>query len=169
MRVINPTVIVAAVAFTVAGCASKPAPAPTPPPVVEAPPAPVVNSVVPGSLADFQAAAGDYVYFDYDQSSLSPEARATLERQAAWLKTYTGVKVLVGGNCDERGTREYNLALGARRASAARDYLVSLGVAGDRISTISYGKERPIDPMSSESAWSRNRNAHSALVSGAVS
>jgi peptidoglycan-associated lipoprotein len=168
MRVTFPTVMIAAVAFTVAGCASKPAPAPTPPPVVEAPPPPV-SSITPGSLADFQAAAGDIVYFDYDQSTLSPEARATLERQAAWLKTYTGVKVLVEGNCDERGTREYNLALGARRASAARDYLVSLGVSGDRLSTISYGKERPIDPSSSETAWSRNRNAHSAVVSGAVS
>ncbi len=169
MRVIIPTAMIAAVAFSVAGCASKPAPAPTPPPVVEAPPPPVSSTVVPGSLADFQQAAGDFVYFEYDQSTLSPEARATLERQAAWLKTYTGVKILVEGNCDERGTREYNLALGARRASAARDYLVSLGVPGDRLSTISYGKERPIDPSSNETAWSRNRNAHSAIVSGAVS
>jgi peptidoglycan-associated lipoprotein len=169
MRVIIPTAMIAAVAFSVAGCASKPAPAPTPPPVVEAPPPPVTSTVVPGSLADFQQAAGDFVYFEYDQSTLSPEARATLERQAAWLKTYTGVKILVEGNCDERGTREYNLALGARRASAARDYLTSLGVSGDRISTISYGKERPIDPSSNETAWSRNRNAHSAIVSGAVS
>jgi len=169
MRVTFSTVMVAAFALGVAGCASKPAPAPTPPPVVEAPPPPVSSAIVPGSLADFQAAAGDFVYFDYDQSTLSAEARAVLERQAAWLKTYTGVKVLVEGNCDERGTREYNLALGARRASAARDYLVSLGVAGDRLSTISYGKERPIDPSSSETAWSRNRNAHSSIVSGAVS
>ncbi|MET0545947.1 MAG: peptidoglycan-associated lipoprotein Pal [Caulobacterales bacterium] len=161
--------MVAVVGLTVAGCASKPAPAPTPPPVVDNTPPPVSSSVLPGSVADFQQSAGDFVYFDYDQSTLSPEARATLERQAAWLKSYSGVKILVEGNCDERGTREYNLALGARRASAARDYLVALGIPGDRISTISYGKERPIDATSSESAWSRNRNAHSAIVSGAVS
>jgi peptidoglycan-associated lipoprotein len=152
-----------------AACVSEPAPAPTPPSVVENTPPALASSALPGSVADFQQSAGDFVYFDYDQSTLSPEARATLERQAAWLKSYPGVKVLVEGNCDERGTREYNLALGARRASAARDYLVSLGVAGDRLSTISYGKERPIDPTSSETAWSRNRNSHSAVVSGAVS
>jgi peptidoglycan-associated lipoprotein len=169
MRTTYLTAMIAAVAFSIAGCASKPAPAPTPPPVVETTPPPITSSVLPGSVADFQQSAGDFVYFDYDQSTLSPEARATLERQAAWLKSYPGVKVLVEGNCDERGTREYNLALGARRASAARDYLVSLGVAGDRLSTISYGKERPIDPTSSETAWSRNRNSHSAVVSGAVS
>lgn len=123
----------------------------------------------PGTIADFQANAGDRVFFETDRFDLSADAQAVLQRQAAWLQAYPGVQIMVAGNCDERGTREYNLALGARRASAARDYLVSLGVAGDRISTISYGKERPIDPMSSESAWSRNRNAHSALVSGAVS
>jgi peptidoglycan-associated lipoprotein len=171
MRTIATAAAILGVATFAAGCASKPKEQPAPPPVVETPaPPPVVSSsVLPGSVADFQQSAGDIVYFDYDQSTLSPEARATLERQAAWLKSYPGVKILVEGNCDERGTREYNLALGARRAAAAKDYLVALGVTGDRLTTISYGKERPIDPASSETAWSRNRNAHSAIVSGAVS
>ena len=94
---------------------------------------------------------------------------AILERQAAWLRRYPNVRLLVEGNCDERGTREYNLALGARRAAAARDYIVSLGISGDRMTTVSYGKERPMDPRSNEQAWSVNRNAHSTIVSGAVS
>ena len=102
-------------------------------------------------------------------AALTPEARAILERQAAWLRRYPNVRLLVEGNCDERGTREYNLALGARRAAAARDYIVSLGISGDRLTTVSYGKERPMDPRSNEQAWSVNRNAHSTIVSGAVS
>ena len=93
----------------------------------------------------------------------------TLSEQAAWLQSYSDVKVQIAGNCDERGTREYNLALGARRANAVKDYLVGLGVDPSRITTISYGKERPIDPRSNEEAWALNRNAHTVIVSGAVS
>lgn len=107
--------------------------------------------------------------FAYNSASLTFDARAILSRQAAWLNRNGNTRILIDGNCDERGTREYNLALGARRASAARNYLVNLGVAPSRISTISYGKERPIDGRSNESAWSRNRNAHTGIVSGAVS
>ena len=152
-----------------AACASRGEPTPTPaepttPPAAEQPRGPV-----PGSVEDFRVSVGDRVFFGYDRFDLTPEARSVLERQAAWLRQYPNVRILVAGNCDERGTREYNLALGARRAAAARDYLVSLGVAANRIETVSYGKERPLDPRSNEEAWSVNRNAHSQIVSGAVS
>ncbi len=160
------TIALAAVA-TLAACASRPAPAPTPatpPPAQQAPSGPV-----PGSAEEFRITVGDRIFFGYDRFDLSPEARGILERQAAWLRRYQNVRILVEGNCDERGTREYNLALGARRAAAARDYLVSLGISGDRMQTVSYGKERPMDPRSNEEAWSVNRNAHSTIVSGAVS
>lgn len=102
----------------------------------------------------------DDVYFDLDQATLSDQASATLERHALWLQNHRAAQVTVEGHCDERGTAEYNLALGDQRARAARDYLVSLGVAADRLRTVSYGKERPLDPLSNESAWSRNRRAH---------
>ncbi|HET9229995.1 MAG TPA: peptidoglycan-associated lipoprotein Pal [Vitreimonas sp.] len=151
-----------------AACASRPEPTPTPaepaPPTQEAPRGPV-----PGSVEDFRVSVGDRVFFGYDRFDLTPEARQVLERQAAWLRQYPNVRLLVAGNCDERGTREYNLALGARRAAAARDYLVSLGIDGGRVETVSYGKERPLDARANEEAWSVNRNAHSQIVSGAVS
>jgi len=163
----NSYIALAAVA-TLAACASRPAPAPTPAaPAPAAQPAP--SGPVPGSAEEFRVTVGDRVFFGYDRFDLTPEARAILERQAAWLRRYPNVRLLVEGNCDERGTREYNLALGARRAAAARDYIVSLGISGDRLTTVSYGKERPMDPRSNEQAWSVNRNAHSTIVSGAVS
>lgn len=105
-----------------------------------------------GPLAD--------VYFGYDQSALTDEGRAALEKHALWLQNHRDVKVQVEGHCDERGTVEYNLALGDARAQAARDYLLSLGVAAGRLGTVSYGKERPVDPGHSEAAWARNRRAH---------
>src|SRR5690606_5309068 len=108
------------------------------------------------SAEDFRVSVGDRVFFGYDQYDLASDARATLEKQAAWLKQYPNVRVLLAGNCDERGTREYNLALGARRAAAAKDYLVSLGVSASRMDTVSYGKERPMDPRSNEEAWALN-------------
>jgi peptidoglycan-associated lipoprotein len=119
---------------------------------------------VAGSAEDFAQTAGDRVFFGYDQYTLTPQARATLAAQADWLKQYGDKRILVAGNADERGTREYNLALGARRAEAARAYLISLGVPGNRISTVSYGKERPVDPRSTEEAWALNRNATSGIV-----
>jgi peptidoglycan-associated lipoprotein len=104
------------------------------------------------------------VLFDYDQATLSDQARATLERHALWLQNHRSARVTVEGHCDERGTAEYNLALGDQRARAAHDYLVSLGVAADRLKTVSYGKERPLDAGSGESAWSRNRRAHFVVL-----
>ena len=120
-----------------------------------------------GSLADFQANVGERVYFDLNQWRLDDSDRAVLQRQAAWLQSYPAVRILIAGNCDERGTREYNLALGERRASIVRDYLVGLGVDQSRIDTVSYGKERPIDGGTDDAAWSKNRNGFTQIVSGA--
>ena len=114
---------------------------------------------LPGSQEDLVSSVGDRVFFGLDQSALSGEARATLDRQAAWLTRYPQVIVQVAGNCDERGTEEYNLALGQRRANAARDYLVARGVSSGRLDTISYGKTRPTALGSDEQSWSQNRNA----------
>jgi peptidoglycan-associated lipoprotein len=164
--------LAAAAAFTVAACAHKheepPPPAPPPPPPAPAPVPPPPSGPIAGSVEDFRAAVGDRVFFGYDRSDLTAEARAVLERQAAWLRQYPSVNILVAGNCDERGTREYNLALGARRAAAVRDYLMSLGVEGPRVETTSYGKERPLDPRHTEEAWTINRNSQTQIVSGAV-
>lgn len=120
---------------------------------------------VPAALArEFAEQAGDRVFFAFDSYDLDAEARATLDRQAAWLRAHPQVRALIAGNADERGTREYNLALGARRAEAARTYLSVRGVATARLETISYGKERPIDPRPSEAGWARNRNAQTVLI-----
>ena len=104
------------------------------------------------------------IHFGYDSAALSAEARETLERNAAWLSRYPGVRILIEGHCDERGTVEYNLALGEGRARAAQDYLARLGIAADRMQIISYGKEFPIDPGHDESAWRRNRRGHLEIV-----
>lgn len=126
-----------------------------------------IAPVRPGSEQDFVVNVGDRVYFDLDSYQVKPEAYARLNAQAQWLQRYPGVRVRIEGNADERGTREYNIALGSRRASAVRDYLVGLGVSPSRISTVSFGKERPIDPGADDEAFRRNRNAHTAIVSGA--
>lgn len=118
----------------------------------------------PGTTEHFVQTAGDRVFFDLDRSDLTAEARETLRRQAAWLSSYPDARILVAGNCDERGTREYNLALGARRANAARAYLISQGVDPSRISTTSYGKERPSCTQSTERCWAINRNATTSIV-----
>lgn len=115
-------------------------------------------------LREFEQAAGERVFFPLDSYELSREARANLEAQAAWLRGQPQLRILIAGHADERGTREYNLGLGARRAHAARTYLISQGVAAERLDTISYGKERPLDPRSDEQGWARNRNAHSVLT-----
>ena len=122
-----------------------------------------VSSIVAGSQEDLEQNVGHRVFFGYDQYSLTPQAQATLQRQADFLKQHSNVRVVVSGNCDERGTREYNLALGARRAEAARAYLVSMGIDSSRVTAVSYGKERPIDPRSTEEAWSLNRNATTTI------
>jgi peptidoglycan-associated lipoprotein len=168
-----------------AACASKQKPAPitaaaTPAVIAAPPPAPPPRTtpapmraiaqpaILPGSLRDFQVNVGDTVYFPFDSSSLDDTGRTVLQKQAAWLERYRNVTLQVQGNCDERGTREYNLALGARRAASVREYLISLGVAPGRMDTISYGKERPVCSESSEACWEQNRRALSA-ISGATS
>ncbi len=118
----------------------------------------------PGSQADLTQNVGDRVFYGYNSSTLTSEAQSTLQRQAAWLKQYPNVNVTVEGHCDERGTREFNIALGERRATAAKKYLVGLGVSSKRLSTISYGKERPAVVGSDESAWSQNRRAVSVVT-----
>ncbi len=140
---------------------------PPPPPQAERPLPPPAPSVTPGSIQDFVVNVGDRVYFDLDSSSIRADARPILDAQAAWLARYPNVRVRIEGNADERGTREYNMALGARRAAAAQQYLVGRGVVPGRITTISYGKENPIDSASNEDAWAKNRNAHTAITSGA--
>ena len=119
----------------------------------------------PGQLA---AGVPDRVLFDTDRSSLSPDAREALDRQAAWLQQNPRIAVQLAGNADERGTEEYNLALGQRRANTARDYLVTRGVQGSRMTTISYGKDRPVALGSTPDAWSQNRNAITAPQGGAT-
>ena len=109
---------------------------------------------------------GDRVYFDFNDYNVRADAQPILAAQASWLNRYGAVQVRIEGNCDERGTREYNLALGARRSNSVRDFLVSHGVNPARITTISYGKERPIDPGTGEDAWAHNRNAHTAITAG---
>ena len=111
----------------------------------------------PGSQEDLVTNVGDRIFFNFDSIQLGPEARATLENQAIWLKQNGNVSVWIEGHADERGTREYNLALGERRASAMRDYLVALGVNDNLLKTRSFGKERPVDPSSSLDAWNKNR------------
>ncbi len=127
------------------------------------------REILPGSVGDLEVNVGNRVLFDYDRYNLRPAAQATLERQAAWLNSYPNVTVTIEGHCDERGTREYNLALGARRANAAKDYLVSLGINPLRITTISYGKERPAVLGSNQDAWAQNRRGLTVLTGGAAS
>jgi peptidoglycan-associated lipoprotein len=124
----------------------------------------VGGSATPGTQGDFEANVGDRVFFATDSSVLSSDAQAVLSRQAAWLKQYANAKVVLEGHADERGTREYNLALGERRANSAKNFLVSAGVDAMRISTTSYGKERPAVLGHDESAWSQNRRAVTVIA-----
>ncbi|MCX8952807.1 peptidoglycan-associated lipoprotein Pal [Ruegeria sp. NA] len=129
-----------------------------------------IGSIVPGSPSDprspayFQQTVGDRVLFAVDQSTLSPEAQTVLQGQADWLLANPDFVATIEGHADEQGTREYNLALGARRANAAREYLISRGVAGSRLNTVSYGKERPIEICSTEECYSKNRRAVTVLT-----
>ena len=171
--------LVAGAAISIAACAHhpKPEPTPAPPPPPQAPPPPpppqpqpVVqqpSGPTPGSVQDFVINAGDRVYFDLNAYSIRADAEPVLGQQATWLARYPAVKVRVEGNCDERGTREYNFALGSRRANSVRDFLVAHGVAATRIETVSYGKERPVDPGTGEDAWAHNRNGHTTITAGA--
>ncbi|WP_341705636.1 peptidoglycan-associated lipoprotein Pal [Ferrovibrio sp.] len=116
-----------------------------------------------GSVQDFQVNVGDRVFFDFDKFDVKPAGKATLDKQAAWLKKYPNWKVVIEGHCDERGTREYNLALGERRANAVKTYLANQGIPANRVTTISYGKERPVALGSNEAAWAQNRRGVTVL------
>jgi peptidoglycan-associated lipoprotein len=122
------------------------------------------NAPAPGSQEEFATIVGDRVFFDYDKSVVKPEGRTTLQRQADWLKKYANFTVTIEGHCDERGTREYNLALGERRATAVRNALVALGIPANRLKTISYGKERPAVLGSNDAAWAQNRRGVTVLT-----
>jgi peptidoglycan-associated lipoprotein len=121
------------------------------------------SAATPGSQQDFVVNVGDRVFFESDSSELTQQSLGTLEKQAQWLRTYPQYSFLIEGHADERGTREYNIALGARRAQAVREYLVSRGVQAHRMRTISYGKERPVAVCNDISCWSQNRRAVTVL------
>jgi peptidoglycan-associated lipoprotein len=122
-----------------------------------------MNSASPGSQQDFVVNVGDRVFFETDQTDLTPQARATLDKQAQWLAQYNRYTFTIEGHADERGTREYNIALGARRAQTVREYLASRGIDPQRMRTISYGKERPVAVCNDISCWSQNRRAVTVL------
>jgi len=121
------------------------------------------NSAAPGTAQDFVVNVGDRVFFDTDSAELSAQSRRTLDLQAQWLNRYPRYSFTIEGHADERGTREYNIALGARRATTVRDYLAALGVSANRMNTISYGKERPVAVCNDISCWSQNRRAVTVL------
>ena len=161
------TLLFTAALIALAGCAKKP-PAKLPPAPQQTTTAPETTTTTttetkgptPGSRADFLAQAGsDTVHFATDSSDLDGESTAILTKQVAWLQKFPNVRVTIEGHCDERGTREYNLALGDRRANSAKNFLISNGVAASRISVISYGKERPVATGSDEESWAQNRRA----------
>jgi peptidoglycan-associated lipoprotein len=124
------------------------------------------GNIAPGSKAEFETTIGNKVYYLVDQSTLTPEGRDTLSRQAEWLKQYGNVTVQVEGHADERGTREYNISLSARRATTSRNFLISQGIPGSRISSIAYGKERPAELCDEESCWSLNRRSVTQITGG---
>ena len=167
-------VLIAALVAT-AGCAKKKPPVLPPAPVDETaqtdpnagqPTGPVTGAVLPGSQEDFlRSVTSNTVLFGLDMFDIDAEARAILDTQAVWLQRYPNVRVSIEGHCDERGTREYNLALGDRRANAAKNYLVSRGISASRINVISYGKERPLALGSDEESYAQNRRAVTVVVS----
>jgi peptidoglycan-associated lipoprotein len=169
MTIRKTTAMIAAITMLAVGACSKKAPE-------VLPPAPegtdagsadsgIGNAVIPGSQQDFVAnVASDRVFFDYDQYNVDAEDQATLQSQAQWLQRNPAVRVTLEGHADERGTRDYNLALGERRANAAKNYLASLGIDPSRIQVISYGKERPAELGSNEAAWAKNRRAVTVVI-----
>jgi peptidoglycan-associated lipoprotein len=145
---------------------TAPPPAPPPPPQQQQA---VQSSIIPGSAQDFKVNVGDTVHFALNQYNVEDSDKGTLSKQAAWLARYPSVSLTIEGHCDERGTREYNLALGARRANAVKEFLVAQGVSAARLETVSYGKERPICTDSNEECWSQNRRGVSVIKGGANS
>ncbi|KAA0971136.1 peptidoglycan-associated lipoprotein Pal [Aureimonas fodinaquatilis] len=162
------TVLVLVAALALAGCAKKNQALPDNAAGLGLGGAGGYGSAAPGTSQDFTVNVGDRIFFDTDSSSIRADAQQTLSRQAQWLNQYSSYQIVVEGHADERGTREYNLALGARRAAATRDYLASQGVPASRMRTISYGKERPVAVCDDISCWSQNRRAVTVL-SGAGS
>ena len=165
MRVIagmtkNPMVLALVAGLALAGCASKKVPNNAADLGLGA------NSATPGSSQDFTLNVGDRIFFDTDSSAIRADAQQTLTRQAQWLNQYGNYAITIEGHADERGTREYNIALGARRAAATRDFLVARGVPANRIRTISYGKEKPVAVCDDISCWSQNRRAVTVLSGG---
>jgi peptidoglycan-associated lipoprotein len=152
----SPAIIMLAVGLALAGCAKNKLP--------NNADGLGLNGATPGSQQDFTVNVGDRVFFETDSSALTDTARQTLDKQAAWLQKYTNYPITVEGHADERGTREYNIALGARRAAATREYLSARGVPAKRIRTISYGKERPVAVCNDISCWSQNRRAVTLLA-----
>jgi peptidoglycan-associated lipoprotein len=148
--------VVLTFALAAAGCANKP----------NDPGLAGAGSAAPGSQQDFVVNVGDRVFFESDSSELTSQSVATLEKQAQWLQMYNRYAFTIEGHADERGTREYNIALGARRAQTVRDYLISRGVQAQRMRTISYGKERPVAVCNDISCWSQNRRAVTVLNTG---
>ena len=149
-----PLVVVLMAGLALGACANNPA---------DNAQANAAGSAAPGSQQDFVVNVGDRVFFETDSTELTPQARATLDKQAQWLTNYNRYSFTIEGHADERGTREYNLALGARRAQVTRDYLVSRGIQAQRMRTISYGKERPVAVCDDISCWSQNRRAVTVL------
>lgn len=154
----NPAVIALALTLALAGCASK-----KNLPNSASDLGLGAGAATPGSTQDFTVNVGDRIFFDTDSTSIRADAQQILDRQAQWLAKYPNYAITVEGHADERGTREYNLALGARRAAATRDYLASRGVPASRMKTISYGKERPVAVCDDISCWSQNRRAVTVL------
>ena len=150
----NPAMIALVAALAITGCASKKTPNSAADLGLNG-----AGAATPGSAQDFTVNIGDRVFFDTDSSSIRADAQTTLGRQAQWLNQYRQYAIVIEGHADERGTREYNLALGARRAAATRDFLVSKGVSGSRLKTISYGKERPVCTDATEECRAQNRRA----------
>jgi peptidoglycan-associated lipoprotein len=144
---------------------TAPPPAAAPAPMAAAP----TSSIIPGSAEDLRVNVGDTVHFALNEYNVEDADKAVLGRQAAWLAKYPSVRVTIEGHADERGTREYNLALGARRANAVKEYLVSQGVSTGRVETVSYGKERPVCTESGEGCWSQNRRGVTTVTGGANS
>lgn len=162
-----PLLLAASAALAMTACAKK-APQELPPPPADTAP-PVTGStstgVTPGSQADFIASiSSDRIFFGLDSSDIDDEDRATLQSQAQWLLRYPNKRATIEGHCDERGTRDYNLALGERRANAAKNYLAALGIDASRINVISYGKERPSALGSDEESWAQNRRAVTVTI-----
>lgn len=174
MSKIKTSIVVATMALVIAGCAKK-RPEVLPPAPVDQnagvdPNAgqtqPTDGAIAPGSDADFRrSVTSNTVHFGLDQYDIDPEARAILDSQAAWLQRYPNVRLTIEGHCDERGTREYNLALGDRRANAAKNYLAARGVTADRMTVISYGKERPAALGSDDASYAQNRRAVTIVLS----